>query len=212
MTIERTQYATPEAEQIMHPATRTLFRYWEGLRSEQPYPSRLQINLKVLKPVIASLAVLERDFVHNTFKYRLAGTDVEKLFCENLSGRDVLKDWDDFEATLLKRSLDLAASRFQPSLVKMRLKTFENAELAAEMIALPVEQRGTSRVQLICAINCMQDMKHVKHSAIVHRELMNVRNIWTEHQPGDTLLKSIQQSGVPLLRVIEGGLAKRRGV
>lgn len=212
MTIERTRYAAEEAEQIMHPATRSLFRYWEGLRSEGAYPNRSQFNLKVLQPLVTSLAVLERDFVHNTFRFRLAGTGVEKLFSENLHGKDVLKEWDEFEATLLKRSLDLAISRFQPSLVKMRLRTFENIELAAEMIALPVEQRGTSRIQLFCAINSMQDLRHTGHTAIVHRELMNVRNIWTEHQPGDTLLKSIEQTGVPLLRVIEGGLAKRRGI
>ena len=77
------------AIEILHPASRQLFRYWEGLRAERPCPTRSEIELSRLVSLLPNIAILEKP-VNERWTYRLAGTKVCDLLQQPMTGKDAL--------------------------------------------------------------------------------------------------------------------------
>jgi hypothetical protein len=199
--------------QMLHPGSRQLFRYWETLRAEKAYPRREDVDFSALKAVMPDLVVIERDFLRKSFRYRLAGSRVCGLFGANMTTKDVFTDWDHFETDVIRRHLEIALTRFQPAVIRMRLTTDRGQQLAAELVVLPVQMQNSNRVQLIGGMFPFRPAAGLGHTAITKRELVSARVIWTEHQ-GDLPVQhelSLQTAGErPFPRnfkLIEGGLA-----
>ncbi len=70
--------------QVLHPGSRTLFRYWETLRAERPCPTRDEFKLTEVRNVVPNLFIADRDYAVNTFRYRLTGTGIDRLFGKTL--------------------------------------------------------------------------------------------------------------------------------
>ena len=193
---------------ILHPGSRQLFRYWEALREERSCPAKAEIDLKSLGKIVPNLFIWERDVSCNSFRYRLAGTAIGDLLQVDPTGWDVMHNWDSFERNLMMRSFDLAMIKFQPALVRLRLITNKNDVIGCELLALPVSGRNADDIQLLGGMFNFIEKPRFNHMSIVQKELVTIRNIWTEFEPGEAMLRTIERQGVPMLRVIEGGLGK----
>jgi hypothetical protein len=168
--------------QILHPGSRQLFSQWEMLRAEQACPLREDFSLAAVKAYMPDMLVIDRDYLRNSFKYRLVGTRVCSLFGSNLTGANVLSGWDNFEADVIGRHLITVFNQKQPAVIRMRMTTDMGQIVAAEMIALPVLMRGTERVQIIGGLFPFRAAQSLGHQAIMKRELVSARVIWTEHE------------------------------
>jgi hypothetical protein len=168
--------------QILHPSSRHLFRHWEMLRAERPCPTREEFEFGPLKLIMPDMVVIDRDFLRNSFKYRLAGTRVCALFNQNLTADNVVNGWDAFESDVISRHLLTVINQQQPAVVRMRLTTDREQAVAAELIALPAQMRDSHRIQIIGGLFPFRTARSLGHSRIVKRELVSARVIWTEHQ------------------------------
>jgi hypothetical protein len=168
--------------QILHPGSRHLFRSWEMLRAERPCPAREDFDMASLKSVLADMVVIDRDYLRNSFKYRLAGSHVCDLFKQNLTGGNVLAGWDSFESDVLSRHLMTVVNQMQPAVIRMRLVTDRGQAVAAEMLLLPVRMRDSQRVQVLGGLFAFRAARSLGHSGIASRELAAARVIWTEHE------------------------------
>ena len=193
--------------QILHPGSRRLFSLWETLRAEMAYPTREAFNFANIKDLMPDLIVLDRDNLRNSYKFRLAGTRVCRLFNENQTGKDALFGWDNFESDVVRKHLALALTEYQPALIRMRLKTDTGQVVAAELIALPVQMRDSSRVQLIGGLFAFRDANAIGHNAIIGRELISARMIWTEHreQPRRLAATAVARPRGANFAIINGG-------
>ena len=193
--------------QILHPGSRRLFSHWETLRAERAFPTREEFEFETIKDLMPDLIVLERDNLRTSYRFRLAGTRVCRLFADNLTGKDVAVGWDSFETEIIQKHLGSALSEYQPALLRMRLKTDTNQIIAAELIALPVQMRESNRVQLIGGLFAFRDVNSIGHSSVVKRELIAGRMIWTEHR--DVPRRLVVGNSVPPnfrnLSLIHGG-------
>jgi hypothetical protein len=180
--IEQLPEAQDQETQMLHPGSRQLFRYWETLRAEKAYPRREDIDFAAIKSVMADLVVIERDFLRNSFRYRLAGSRVCELFDTNLTSTDVFAGWGSFETDVMRRHLEIALTEFQPVVIRMRLTSERNQQMAAELVVLPVQVQNSNRIQLIGGLFPFRPTAGWVHTAIVTRELVSARVIWTEHQ------------------------------
>jgi hypothetical protein len=167
--------------QILHPGSRQLFRHWEMLRAERACPTREEFELTDLKPLLADMVIIDRDHLRNSFKFRLAGTRVCSLFGRNVTGTSVVEGWDSFEADVISRHLLTVVNQQQPAVIRMRLTTDRGQVVAAELVALPVQMRGSHRIQIIGAMFPFRAAQSLGHSSIAHRELVSARVVWTEH-------------------------------
>ncbi len=57
--------------------------------------------------------------------------------------------WGRFETDVITRHLNTVLNQKQPAVIRMRLTTDRDCIVAAELIALPVMMRGSSRMQII---------------------------------------------------------------
>ena len=197
---------------MLHPGSRQLFRYWETIRAERAFPNREDIDFSALKAVLPDLVVVERDHLRKSFRFRLAGSRVCSLFCSNLTSKDVFSGWDSFETEVLRRHIELAISQYQPAVIRMRLTTDRQQQLAAEMVVLPVQVKDSERLQLIGGVFAFRAVNTLGYERIVSRELASARMIWTEHHgltaarhpsPADTPARTLPRQ----FRLIEGGLS-----
>jgi hypothetical protein len=191
--------------QILHPGSRKLFCYWEALRAERPCPIREEFSLSDIPGIVPDLVILERDHLRGSFRFRMAGTNVCELFKVNLTGSDVLKGWDSFESDVIHKHLIQSVSNFQPTLFRTRLSTDTHEQIAAEFIGLPIRMRGSERLQIVGGFFSFRPAHAIGHSAIVGRELLAIRSVWTEYQ---NILAGRPVTATPERRftVIEGGL------
>jgi hypothetical protein len=167
--------------QILHPGSRQLFRHWEMLRAERACPTREEIDLKALRDIVPDLLVIERDYLRSAFKFRLAGTRVCALFNRNITGGNVFDGWDAFEADVISRHLLTVHNQMQPAVIRMRFTTDRRQTVAAELVALPVQMRGSHRIQILAGLFPFRAAQSLGHAGITGRELASARVIWTEH-------------------------------
>lgn len=206
MTMFNNSEVSPTGMQMLHPGSRKLFRYWEGLRAERPCPERGDIDLRQIVEIMPNLVILELNPIFQEWIYRLAGTEVCALMDGSQTGKDALSGWDSFEKSVVAKSFAIAKERKQPCLVRMRF-VFEKAPiLAAEMVALPVLESKTQQIQLIGGLFPLLNGKPIVTAGLVRRELVSARMIWTEHETGNALLDHVGRKAGPMLRVINGGL------
>lgn len=194
-------------QQVLHPGSRALFRYWETLRAERGCPDREQINLREIKDILPSLFILDRDTAADSFRYRLSGTMIDRLGGMNMTGCDILVGWDMFERDVILRALRVAHEKLQPAIVRMRLFTDLNEIVGAEMIALPVKKRSGDDIELVGGLFPFTDLTRIAFEKISHRQLVTTRTIWTEHVSASGDLAPVPKppkSSTPL-RVIQGG-------
>ncbi len=186
----------------MHPGSRLLFRTWESLRASAPCPARNSFRLDTVKSIVPQLFILDFLPHSNTFRYRLAGTGLTEFYGRDMTRADLLAGWDQFERQMQLRVLRNAQLRLQPALIRTRHFTAQGQDFGAEMIALPFSTGDGRDNQLIGGLF---PFVPVRDLVFERSELVTVRTIWTEHSAGETLLKSIEKKGTPLLRLIAGG-------
>ncbi len=168
--------------QILHPGSRQLFRHWEMLRAERACPTREEFEFGPIKNQLPDMLVIDRDFLRNSFKYRLAGSRVCSLFNRNLTGTNVLAGWDNFEADVIARHLNTVLNQKQPAVIRMRLTTDVGQDVAAELVVLPVHMRNSERMQIIGGLFSFRAAQSLGHSVMTRQELVSARVIWTEHE------------------------------
>jgi hypothetical protein len=193
------------ATQIIHPGSRQLFRYWEGLRAERPCPSRSEIELVRLASLLPNISIIERS-ERGAWQYRLAGTGVCDLLRGSVTGKEALIGFDRFERDVVSKTFELAVARLQPCLVRMRLLSTSDTIIAAELLGLPVRDEATGRIQLFGGLFGFSSDKDETNAMLLRRELVSARMIWTEHEAGDGLMAQLGRK-VPQLTVIQGGLS-----
>lgn len=194
--------------QILHPGSRTLFRHWEMCRAENACPTREDFTFGPIQNVMPDMVVIERDYLRNSFKFRLAGSRVCNLYVRNLTGANVLSGWDNFESDVISRHLMTVINQKQPAVLRMRLTTDHQQVVAVELLALPVLAGPNQRVQIIGGIFPFRESHTLGHSQIASQELVSGRVIWTEHGDGGNAdLSGISGARQPQrpFRVIDGG-------
>jgi hypothetical protein len=97
--------------QILHPGTRTLFRFWEKIRGENAAPGRDDLDLKQISDIVPNLLMLERDYLHQTYKWRLAGSQTSLLYRQPLTYTNALAGWSGF-GTHLNHLLDSVVTSY----------------------------------------------------------------------------------------------------
>jgi len=205
MPTETIEAIEPNTE-ILHPGSRKLFRYWEGIRGERAAPNHESIDLKAIKDIVPWLFILEWSRARKSFRWRLAGTGVCQLWRTELTGTEVMKGWDRFEYQTVSRLLEGVTTSLQPCAFRLRLVTFLGHQLPVEMIALPIRAKGNIATHVFGTVMPFRDLGSHGYDSISGIQLLSARVIWTEPVPGDSLIseKSRRQEFSPF-QLITGG-------
>lgn len=207
MVVNDNKDASQADSQILHPGTRTLFRFWEKIRAENAAPDRGDLDLKQISRIVPNLLILERDHLYQSYRWRLAGSETCQLFRQRLTGTDALKGWTSIERDTLKHAFDTVVTSLQPCLIRFRLTTDKDQVIGAELLGVPVLARNRMRFHIFGGVFPFREIAHLGHDSITQRELSGIRFIWTEPLPGDKLLAGLRPPDIVSggFRLIRGG-------
>jgi hypothetical protein len=189
-------------EEILHPGTRALFRYWESLRGEGSAPDRSQLDLRPIRAYLSCLYIIEEQPPRG-HRWRLAGTGICQIWKRELTGTPAIAGLDRLEMDTVARLLNGVIRAHQPFVLRLRLITSLSQELGAEMIALPVHDARLSRTVVFGAVMPFRDINLMGYESISETSITTSRVIWTEHG-GD---RQFPLFGRRRLTVIPGGRA-----
>jgi hypothetical protein len=195
-------------EEILHPGSRSLFRYWEALRGERAAPDRAELDLYRIRDLVPSMFIMERHLARQSYKWRLAGTKLCSIWHHELTGKDVFQNWHAFERDLALRLLDGVVGSMQPCVMRFRLQTSLNHTIPVEMLCLPMRAHSGEAIHVLGTIMAFSETHSMGYDSIARIELLSARAIWTEPVPGDPLTAKTGPSlARPFanFRVIAGG-------
>ena len=193
--------------QILHPGTRALFRFWEKIRGENAAPRRDDLDLRQICSIVPNLVMLERDHLHQTYKWRLSGSQTSLLYRRPLTSTNALAGWSSFERDTLKQRFDAVVTSLQPCLIRYHLTTDTEQVIGAELLGVPIQARSGLRFHIFGGVFPFRDISAIAYDSITHLELSGVRTIWTEPVPGDALMMAPHEPGLRPggFRLIRGG-------
>ena len=194
--------ATPE--EMLHPGSRTLFRYWETLRGEMSAPPRDWLDLKKIHNLVPFVFMIERK-LGGTYVWRLAGTQVCELWGMELTGRPALMQGDRLQRETMARLLDRVVDAHQPFVVRFRLDSAKGASIAAEFVGLPLRARNGAGTHVFGVMMPFRGVRRPSHDQVTGFELTATSTLWTEPAPGARKMPAkIASQG---FQVINGGRA-----
>lgn len=199
----KTDGCAPQA--ILHPGSRHLFSYWNGLRGERSAPGRQDIDLRALAPILPWIGIIERATGRRQPRWRLAGTGIARLWGDGLAGRQVAGDWPDIHRSALLRALDGVCNRHQPFVARLKAVSADGEAVGIELFAAPVEASDGASIQALCSVVPFRQPHWLGRVEIVTVELTALTAIWLGPLPDEIgALKSRLQSQMPF-RLIRGG-------
>lgn len=196
---------------IMHPTSRTLFRFWEASRGEMAAAKKQELNLKRVAKILPSLGILEREVAKPVYKWRLAGTGICKLWGHEITGHDVLLGWPEFERQTMLAGFDMVVATLQPCIARFKAVTNLGSEIGVEFIGFPIQDTQSGAIQILTAIVPFRSPDWLGTQDLVNFEISSMRKIWTEALPTDSFGTSAnvklnkQGKMQPFLKVIDGG-------
>ena len=168
---------------ILHPASRSLFRFWDAIRAERSAPSRSELDLGKIRTLIPSLFIAEYATTARMYRWRLAGTAICELYCRELTGTDMLAGWDGFETDIITRYLNATMNNRQPSVLRFRLQTDRQQMIGAELMAFPLLAADGITTHIFGGLFPFRETWSLGYTEITHFELSAARSVWTENLP-----------------------------
>jgi hypothetical protein len=209
MLVNDELHSSQDESRILHPSSRTLFRFWETMRGDRSAPDRSDLDLKQLRDLVPWLFIAEYAAKTRMFRWRLAGTGICELHRRELTGANMLAGWDSFEADVISRFLSSTLHTFQPSVLRMRFRTDHAATIGVEMPAFPIIAADGATTHLFGGVFPFSDSYASHYNHIESREITAAHSVWTEYLPS-----SINQQDQGLrgahrrpFRLIKGGVA-----
>jgi len=198
-------------DEILHPDSRALFRFWESVRGESSTAHRNDIDLRHIKDLLPWIAILERHPLKPEYKWRLAGTSVCKIWNQDLTGGQFMADWDNFERDTVCRLMDNVIASHQPCVARFKAVYDDGEMLGIEMLSLPMTAANQRSTQVLASVVPFRMPYWLGENNIDQLELSSVKMIWTEHSSRsprhlpDVARERRTPSAKPLFRVIDGG-------
>ena len=194
--------AAPEA--ILHPASRTLFGYWNRLRGGRSAPCRNEIDLRHIARVLPWVGIIERLDDPRRHSWRLAGTGIARLWGAGLTGKEVAENWPVVYRRALERGLDGVCERRQPFVARLKAQSETGEVVGIELFAAPVEAGDSAAVQTLCTVVPFREPQWLGRTPLVKVELTTLTAIGAVPLPDE--IKSVRPRSTSLeLRLVRGG-------
>jgi hypothetical protein len=194
--------AVPEA--ILHPASRSLFSYWNRLRGQRSAPIRQEIELRSIAAILPWVGIIDGHSTPRRHCWRLAGTGIARLWGSGLTGTEVTAGWPDVYGGALVRALDGVCDRRQPFVARLKATSACGKMVGIEIFAAPVEAGGGA-IQSVCTVVPFREPSWLGRIPLVDMELSTILAIWTDPLPDEMAGVHSRGPGSAQFKLIKGG-------
>jgi hypothetical protein len=134
-----------EGSGMKQAATRELYAYWNDLRGRRAAPDRAEIDPAAIRNILADTFMLDVDVGRN-FPFRLSGSRLNALFCDEQKGRSFLELWSAAEAYNLAAILMTVADVACPIIATASAAPKGYGEHELELLFLPLRHETRGRI------------------------------------------------------------------
>lgn len=198
--------------EILNPASRWLFRYWESIRGEQCAAPRSRVEISPLRQQLPWIFIAERAVEGNLHPLRLAGTEICRLWGQNMTHKCLFASWSKFERDTMAGLFDGVLNDNQPFVMRVRARSAFGNSVSLEILGVPVVDDRTGAKQILGLVIPFRIPEWLGCDQLVAFELSAVRIIWTDAVPQQPVLLHPQRVAggrkKPRLSIIRGGKDK----
>ena len=134
-----------------------MYAYWNRLRGERAAPDRGELGLRPLAAILPHMFILERHPLLPRFLFRLAGTDLRRLLCRELTGTDFLAPWPPHDRDAIAGGLGAVVGEQRPCLLRYAGSAAAGRSVGFELIALPLRVAHRNAIHILGAIHPFAD-------------------------------------------------------
>jgi hypothetical protein len=133
---------------MKHASSRQVFEYWNERRGDHIAPERGDIEPGPIRRALADTFILGRD-TQGSQRFRLAGTRVCALFCNELKGTDFITLWAEAERPKLLELVGAATEESMGFIAGASGRNAAGATVGLELLLLPLRRRNQSPPRLL---------------------------------------------------------------
>jgi hypothetical protein len=196
--------------------TRELYDYWNALRGRRTAPERAEIDPAAIRNVLADTFMLDVD-IKRHFPFRLSGSRLNALFCDEQKGHSFLEHWPVGEAYNLGAVLMTVADAACPMIATASAAPKGYGEHELELLFLPLRHAGETKGRILGSMTLFRKPPWL---GLLPVEELTLRSLGTVNDPAPpkaALIPSLFRSPPPAphprsdfetrghLRVFRGG-------
>jgi hypothetical protein len=126
---------------MRHPVSRELYAYWNELRGERRAPDRAEIDLGIIRGLLADTFIVEGGG-DGAYPLRISGTRVDALWGRNRKGACYTEFWRPADRRRVAECLSAVSEDVIPLVAGARLRAPGDARLELELLLLPLRHFG----------------------------------------------------------------------
>lgn len=163
----------PELDAMKHNTSQALFTYWNEVRNGRPAPRRFDIEPGRISHILSDTLILERlDF--ETYRFRLAGTDVCNLFGFELRGEEFFTLWEEEgDRITFERALSRITRHCEVGVFEFTGVAACGTPVTCELVLLPLIHNGSRIDRLVGAISPAYAPGWTTRSVLADRRLVS---------------------------------------
>ncbi|MEM7774528.1 MAG: PAS domain-containing protein [Pseudomonadota bacterium] len=178
--------------------SRVLFDYWNALRQGRPAPRRLDIEPSRISRILAETMVLERvDF--ETYRFRLAGTEIAYIFGYELRGCNFVDLWPAMpDRTAVLSALSRVTRRLGGACIEFQAFDLDGKRARFEMMLLPLVHNSETVDRYLGTITEIPSNQSAAGRPLSALELISDEPIWPDAERRDMPKPALVGADPPL--------------
>ena len=144
---------------LKHKTSQILFAYWNRVRDGRPTPRRFEIEPARIAAILPSTFILER-IDAETYRFRLAGTNVCDIFGVELRGSNFLDGWTTLDRLSLIRHLAALSKHGAIEAIHLEAAPPGRASTPFEALLLPLRHTGETIDRILGALSPLHVPPH----------------------------------------------------
>lgn len=207
---------------LKHKTNHALFNYWDKVRGDRTTPRRFEIEPARIASILPSTFILER-IDAESYRFRLAGTNVCEIFGSELRGTNFLDGWSATDRLALVRHMAALAKQGAVETIHMEAAPVARPSTPFEVLLLPLRHTGDDIDRVLGALAPLDPPHWLGELPLTTKRIIAHELVWpggaptfvTEDRVRDdvpVLLaadhKRVVRSERRQFRVFEGGLGR----
>lgn len=167
--------------------TEVLYRYWNRIREGRPAPRRFDVDPSQISQILDETLILERVDLE-TFRFRLAGTQIRDIFGLELKGVDFAALWPNpADRVALDCSLSRVVHQCGAARIEFDARDADGRRAAFEMLLLPLFHTGETIDRCIGSIAELPTFETPAFRPLFDARIISEEVLWPEQEVSSPL-------------------------
>jgi hypothetical protein len=161
---------------MRHQVSRELYAYWNELRGERAAPDRAEIDLGIIRGILADTFIIEGGG-DGAYPLRISGTRVDALWGRDRRGACYTELWRPADRCRVAAGLSEVTEKAIPLVAGARLRAPGDFRLELELLLLPLRHFGPDQSRIFGALTPLHTVDWLGRAVPGPLEMISMRRL-----------------------------------